>query len=280
MAKTRRGLAALLAMIVWQSPPAAAHSPSSMYATTRPAIGGQNGRNWWFTPSMPAEWTMVVHRAAETWNRASANFKFNYAGLSGPYSPWGNCSYDASDPWDRGKTNGVHYEALPNSEVKYVGVVLFCNVNTSRPIVEHTSQEVRPFDEIKSFNIVFEPRVTWRVTLDDGPGVQGQPDAWGVATHEFGHATGFIGHWNTFDSSLCQNDMQYHTMCQSSVELVSSHWARKRTPEVHDLHTFESWYPRPRGWALCSLAGLPGLPRIDTFSAAHCDIPREHEIAS
>lgn len=79
---------------------------------------------------------------------------------------------------------------------------------------------------------------TWYVGTGDAPG--NQYDMWSVASHEFGHATGWVYHLDyvTPGTSLCANNSGQHTMC--GIYYVGTE--RQRTLGTHDIDTFDSIY--------------------------------------
>ena len=73
---------------------------------------------------------------------------------------------------------------------------------------------------------------------DDPPIQSDEFDGWALASHEFGHATGFNGHIGA-STSLCDpGNIDLHTMCASIFQGL----ARQRVLEVHDVDTFQSVY--------------------------------------
>lgn len=72
---------------------------------------------------------------------------------------------------------------------------------------------------------------------DDPPIQAGEIDGWALASHEFGHATGFNNHIT--DPNLCEHaGIDLHTMCF----FIEPGLARQRTLEVHDVDTFKTAY--------------------------------------
>jgi hypothetical protein len=67
-----------------------------------------------------------------------------------------------------------------------------------------------------------------------------QGDLWGALTHEFGHATGFNGHFsNTYESSICAYHLEYReTMCEYMVR----NSRKERNPSNHDAETLQKAY--------------------------------------
>ncbi|HEX7166480.1 MAG TPA: hypothetical protein VF230_05815 [Acidimicrobiales bacterium] len=107
--------------------------------------------------------------------------------------------------------------------------------------------------EIVNSSIVFDSSRSWYDGVGDAadgflnqicslpPGCEN--DLWSVASHEWGHMTGFSGPFEDghFDpnADICQSDPgPQHTMCPF-LEIGTE---RLRTLEVHDIHTFEGSY--------------------------------------
>jgi hypothetical protein len=93
---------------------------------------------------------------------------------------------------------------------------------------------------IKTFQIRFDKDEAW-YTGESTPPPGNNLDFQAVATHEFGHATGFgfgpniPNHFNTVDCF----DSPYQTMCGT----LLPGYAYPRTLESHDVHTFKNRYP-------------------------------------
>lgn len=66
----------------------------------------------------------------------------------------------------------------------------------------------------------------------------GEHDFLSVSVHEFGHASGFAGHWSSTDSSTNCSTTSRHTMC-SGLPTGTSY---KRSLEFHDIHVIEAAY--------------------------------------
>lgn len=88
------------------------------------------------------------------------------------------------------------------------------------------------------FHIGFNPDYSWYTGT--GTPASGVYDFRSIATHEFGHATGFYGHFS--DSSiLCipgSDAEPRHTMCRVGYP-GGAYW---RSTEEHEIHTFLGAY--------------------------------------
>jgi len=91
---------------------------------------------------------------------------------------------------------------------------------------------------VDSVQIKFDQAEDW-YKQNDTPVPSGQIDAESVATHEFGHETGWRDHFNA-GADICDHpgDEPWHTMCP----LVPSGTSFWRSLEEHDRHTFNAEY--------------------------------------
>lgn len=76
---------------------------------------------------------------------------------------------------------------------------------------------------------------SWYTGTGDAP--SDRYDLWSVASHEFGHATGWGPHFAE-DSPECPNDSTRHTMCGG----IYIGTERQRTLTTHDIHTYDGRY--------------------------------------
>lgn len=91
------------------------------------------------------------------------------------------------------------------------------------------------------FYMAFDRQERWYAGRGDPP--NDAADAQSVATHEFGHATGWFAHYDdgqTTSTPVCPKPLNnsQHTMCKS--HQAGSAWWRGLEP--HDRHTFEGAY--------------------------------------
>lgn len=113
--------------------------------------------------------------------------------------------------------NGAHFRTLDGSGGT-LAETFICNVGGT---------------EMYSAQVVFDPTEIWNTGTGDIPSTH--IDFWSVATHELGHATGWLGH---FESSLCGAGPSQETMCP----LYDVGSETMRTPHTHDVHTFGARY--------------------------------------
>lgn len=195
------------------------------------------------------------------------------AGPGLAYDPNGSCADRGAATRNRANTNGTHYQNMgdPND----YAILLRCLPND-------VAQPPTPF---YSYQIIFNTRNDWTFDAVPGPSSPGDgPDVWGLATHEFGHATGFVGHWDWNlpgtrpvwhhdDASLCDvNDIDLHTMCSGSVEASRLH--RLRGIETHDWSVFTTQYPTAS--SSCPNSTSSSATSDDSsFFMPHCDIEGE-----
>jgi hypothetical protein len=89
---------------------------------------------------------------------------------------------------------------------------------------------------IRQVETAFDSDRPWYTGTGDVP--TDKYDAWAVATHEMGHATGTWYQAHFTGSALCPDNSTDQTMCPS----MSMNEARWRSLEWHDEHTFQSNY--------------------------------------
>lgn len=132
--------------------------------------------------------------------------------------------------------NVLQYQDLDNYGSGVLGVTLTCYRTDT--------------GEILSFQMGFDNDRDWYTgTGDANDGFLNQcipscqSDLWSVASHEFGHATGFMGpsstggHFSSTDAVCADNDSQA-TMCPS----YKPGTERQRSLSTHDIHTFTGAY--------------------------------------
>jgi len=95
-------------------------------------------------------------------------------------------------------------------------------------------------------HVGFDNQVTWNVGTDV-PSAS-EMDAWHIASHEFGHATGWTPHLATSldcDQVAPIDFQSWQTMCQTANVLgVGTEYGKtlRRSTETHDQHTFNGAY--------------------------------------
>lgn len=163
-----------------------------------------------FTPSAAA-WKTRVNAGANTWSALGEPMRFTNSLPDFPsnFRP-GVCSRTY-------QRNGIHRKAIDGTG----GTLARTYLCTSG-------------GALHSFQLVFDRGDRWYTGT--GAPARNQADLQSVATHEFGHATGFAGHFS--GSALCSNDASFHTMCAGHVVGTN----RQRTLEEHDKHTFGAAY--------------------------------------
>jgi hypothetical protein len=184
---------------------------------------------WQFTGEVP-NWAFAAIRGApDAWNAINRPLQFHeVGGLELAANP-GDCPADSRFDYH----NGIYWRPdVPNPNwIAYAQPCTFPQTNRLRIV-----------------NISFRSTQNWWA---GGPGFPGsdQADLQAAATHEFGHFAGswggpYMGHFSDADSTLCPNDLRRHTMC----ETIASGQIWQRTPEPHDIHSFDWGY---RGEEFC-----------------------------
>ena len=208
------------ALVFWTAAlPALAHG-----GYTR--IWGPDTVTWHFTTGFPEGGGQrdSVREGADQWtNTPNANFNWNEGN---EHANWATTT-DCSNTWALG---------LGNNTINW------------KPIDGRGGDVGREFDcgngsgGMTKFWIKFDSDDAadfhWPGHPPDDPPIQaGEVDGWAVASHEFGHATGFEAHITA--ASLCQSaGIDYHTMCLG----ILVGFARQRTLEVHDVDDFKDRY--------------------------------------
>lgn len=173
--------------------------------------------------------------ATGSWNRLQAALKFVYAGMHFTnYDPFASC--DAPPPpavgpgeW-RGTISGLHRRPAGN---QYVAITVGCYSDPNENFLQ-------------TFQINLNRDLDWYSGTEDAP--DDYWDLWAALAHEFGHATGwgFLHYREDDDSSICDaGNLAQHTMCRNLPFNGDISRIRRRTLELHDIHTFQNRYPIP-----------------------------------
>lgn len=216
---------AVVVLALGFAPAAHAHDPTPYY--TMHWTPAKSVPMLW-APSFPGgEWRSRVANARGAWNRLSPNAPLFYdAGQSRTEMAMGNCSPAALG------INQVHFANLD-----FVGHPLG---------VSWACYRVQPngAHEMFGVTVAFDSGAGYDWYTGTGnPGHQ-QYDLRSVATHEFGHLTGFVGDPQTgtnmhFDGALCVPvAATYQTMCAGTYQ--GANWTA--TLGDHDRHTLLAAY--------------------------------------
>jgi hypothetical protein len=220
---------------------------------TDPTYGPIDGRDapFYFDKSFPGPTDGrkrdAVVRSANAWTRLGRDFR--YAPVRSPeisVGGWeGYCSTDSDGDGNRdvvmreGRPVNVVYWGQPASLGDSFGATKICL---------HRFTDGQPYMPW-AFDIVFNSGYRWY----SGRGKDVPPrryDLQSTATHEFGHATGWLPHFNRAGGSydplpgnkVCGiNNPDRFTMCGGGVIANSV----RRTPEKHDRHTFGAYPDDP-----------------------------------
>jgi hypothetical protein len=202
-------VAAAAALLAALAGPAAAHPAGDFYVAKWPGSAETYG----YTPSVPSGWRGAIDNGATAWSKVKgATLDIVHGADHASNYTYSTCS--------SGKT-GVHAANLggPNGTL---GVTYTCWSGS----------------QITQSNVVFDTSENWYTGTGTPSG--SQADLWSVATHEFGHSTGFgqgapNGH---FSGSICTSNSKQQTMCPSHT--LGSTW--QRSLATHDKHTFTAEY--------------------------------------
>jgi hypothetical protein len=139
------------------------------------------------------------------------------------------------DPFSCVTPNAIHYRNLDGEGSSTLGITYVCWTQSTGNL----------FSYQMSFDNTGRDWYTGTGDANDGllqlcvPSCQ--DDFWSVATHEFGHAAGYLGgdngHFAETDSA-CPDDNNRSTMCPT----VSPGTERQRDPTDHDVHTWDGAY--------------------------------------
>jgi hypothetical protein len=154
--------------------------------------------SWSFTSTVPPAWRAPISTAATSWNAERRSLQ--YAGTDGdqPAYPPPGCNSAQLD------TNGVHRVSLDGSD----GIVA-----TTYSCVNASSAEA------VSIQVAIDSDDRWFTGA--APSAPGEYDLIGAAAHEFGHATGWEGHYAS-DDWRCTDAARAERMCpQLSPESTS-----------------------------------------------------------
>lgn len=206
-------IAVTLAVIVLATV-AVAHTPGPRYPDVWLFdIGAVDYR---FKSNFPTgDWRNRVNDGVADWNEVGEPLQFYQApGDTAGYSRF-SCPANYQDSF-------VQREALDGQN----GFIAFTD----------TCVDVNNTWVLRSFVVTFDDAETWYKRTGVPPG--GQYDAWGAATHEFGHATGWSGDQHfSGGAPECVNAPR-HTMCPS-IGFGQTYW---RDLAEHDRHTFQAAY--------------------------------------
>ncbi len=147
---------------------------------------------------------------AVTWDRVGTSFNYTYKGSA-------NLSKNVCDTASRGKN--LLYKAPFDGAGKTAAVTETCFTSTN----------------IVRFTMRFDSAEKWHTSTSTTV-PRGYLDLSSVATHEFGHATGWRSHVS--ESALCAYGSGQQTMCPSTYSGTSY----QRSLGSHDKHTFDAAY--------------------------------------
>jgi matrixin len=176
----------------------------------------------WPSNNLTVEWRFVsdfpsgtkrdrAQDGKQRWNAQSQPMSFNFESGQSDYAP-----FPASSCPSQEQKDALHYGPIDGAN----GVLaerFYCKSGANW----------------YTFQIKYDNAESWY----SGSGTPGSSeyDFWSVSSHEFGHATGWRGH---FDAGSTECGSPHHTMCPT----ISQGSTSDRFLEVHDQHTFDNAY--------------------------------------
>ena len=178
---------------------------------------------WHFVDSVPVGARDVIKKGSWQWNQVSGTpMTFDFESGQSDFTSLGFSSCD------------------PNTQYWYQNNRVGWTTPADHP--GDTAMCTFADDITKYFNwkMKFDPGENWY--KEEGNPSFNQDDLWTVATHEFGHASGFLGHFAE-SADACRGDQHpdfhlRHSMCPTYYEGTTI----QRSLEEHDRHTFRSAY--------------------------------------
>ncbi len=195
--------------------PAWAHEATPFY----PGLWATSGRGnvaVYNDSTISGVWLSRVFEGAKAWDNAGTSLNYVRIGTSA-------LSRNACDAKDRGKN--LVYKGKLDGRGHNLATTFLC----------------RSGSMLVRFVTLFDSAEDWYTgTSKTVPA--GRPDLTSIATHEFGHATGWSLHYDDpgvgLGSLICGNTSGQATMC--ATHYVGT--ARQRSLHTHDLHTFTTAY--------------------------------------
>ena len=184
--------------------------------------------NWRFTAGFPSGSGQrdSVREGADQWsNTSGAIFDWNETGQVANWTISFNCGVS----WNGGNGNNtLNWKSIDGGgNNSTLADTLLCPTSGTSSLTKFWIR----FDQANSADFHWPGH-----NPDDPP--DNTFDAWAIASHEFGHATGFQGHIGSGSTYCDVGDLDLHTMCS----FTASGLARQRTLEVHDVDTFQATY--------------------------------------
>ncbi len=258
--------------------PAAAHRARPAFPddpTAAYSVDTYEGANltprWYFHDSIPggattdSSYKQAILRSDAPWNALARTFSFRNGGLRElPHDqPYVDIAYatNTGDPRYRRYCDTVEHDNpdTPGWDPEPVSLIYWTDIpvgrdGSSAPLGEATTcvplEGGRPYKFIMGLNSTY----TWyRKASPNVPApVQNDPsfalskfDLQSVATHEFGHATGWVRHFSgknklpTEGAKCNAREKGFETMCA----FIPPGTANARTLHKHDKETFNNAYP-------------------------------------
>lgn len=193
------------------------HGASTYYPSVW--ASGERNQDYGFEDEFPSgNLRDRVEDGAQDWNPLAGNMQFHRGGVNVTWSYGAACSNRSLGE------NGVHWNQIDGPAGSGGGKSVWASVR-------HCFKQN---GDLKAIQIQFDREENWHTGTANPP--SDKLDAWSVATHEFGHATGWAGHFEP-GWEVCTNAPR-HTMCP----YINYGGDYQRQPEDHDKHTFNAAY--------------------------------------
>lgn len=187
--------------------------------------------SWRFTSGFPEGGGQrdSVREGADQWtNTTSAIFDWNE---TAEVANW-TISFDCGATWGSGGAGNqtINWKSIDGGgNTSRLGDTFTCPTSGGGSITKFWMR----FDSDNSADF------HWPGHPPDDPPIQSDEfDGWALASHEFGHATGFTAHIGAGTVYCDPGDIDLHTMCPSIIQGL----ARQRGLEVHDVDGFRAAY--------------------------------------
>jgi hypothetical protein len=202
-------------LVLALAPSASAHTSSTYYTGAGGVWPDFHLVGFLVRNGFPSGYATQINNGYSQWNNAENTGRAVDFSNSGATSVTGNADSPCSATY-----NGIYWRNLDYLGTGVLGFTPHCE-NSSGVVTR--------------FSMSLDSNAPWYVGTGDAP--SGRVDLWSVTTHEFGHATGWVGHFSEGDA-VCPDDSTRATMCPG----IYPGTERQRTVSTHDVHTFVGAY--------------------------------------